>query len=118
MNGLCALEQFYRALNPSDSESAQRLALELAEEAAISDVECHAAHRAIAPGVDGGAPARSQTWIYDVTSLRDPMGPADDVREDQALAMRGARYLILRGRVELVEHEGRPWVRIRPRGRA
>ena len=114
MTAACPLEQFYRSLNPADSESAQSLALELAEEAAIADVECFAADRAPGPGADG---TRSD-WIYDVTTTPKPHSPADDVREAQAIAMRGARYLILRGRVELVEHEGRPWVRIRARGAA
>lgn len=96
---------FYRSLSPSGVESIDLLARDIADEAAVTDIECFAARRRIEP-VDGGS------WLYDVTTQREAFGPNDDPEGDLRIAQRATRYLILRGRIALVEQGGQTLVRI------
>ena len=70
----------------------------------MDEVECFAADRV---QVDGG-------WLYDVTKRATPadLHPAEQCDDELRWCQRATRYLMLRGRVRLVEHDGRTWVRI------
>lgn len=96
---------FYRSLNPSGVESVDLLARDIADEAAVYDMESFAALRRI-EAEDG------VRWLYDVTTQREAFGPGDDPEGDLRIAQRAARYLILRGRIELVEQGAQTLVRI------
>lgn len=101
----------YRALNPPPGESLAELVVELADDLAITDLQCHAWD------THWPDPEDRSSRLYRITdwprgcSKRDQ----DDVEWESGLAQRAARYLILRGRLEVVERGGKPWVRILPR---
>lgn len=103
-------EALYRTLNPSGVESVDLLARDIADECAVADVQCYAWDTLRLNPEDRGS------WLYRVTnppkacSAKD----AEDQRADTALLQRAARYLVLRGLAELVERDGRTWLRILP----
>jgi hypothetical protein len=99
------LQSLYTVLGPVPEESAQSLAMTIAEDVAQADIESFAA--------DSRKIGRARH--FDVVTKRKPRGPLDDADWEHEQVRRAARYLILRGRLAVVEHKGRTWVRILPR---
>lgn len=101
------LQSLYTALGPAPEESAHSLAMIIAEDVAQSDIESLCCVCRI-----------GRARHFDVITKRKPHGPLDDADWEHEQVRRAARYLILRGRLAVVEHRGRTWVRILPRAAA
>lgn len=98
------LHALYRQLGPSGVESVDLLARDIADDCAVADVECHAYDT-----------QRTTTGrIFQVTNPPPACSvlDAEQTAADAADLKRAVRYLILRGRIELVERRGTHWVRI------
>lgn len=108
------IADLYRALNPPAGESLDGLTVELADDVAIGDLQCHAWD------THWPDPQARSTRLYRVTDFPRGLSRRDqeEVEWESGLAQRAARYLILRGRLQVVQHDGKPWVRILPRSAA
>lgn len=100
-------EGFWQLFRPGrPTMTAIDLAVEIADDAAASDIESFSAN-AIRVGKAG-------PWLYDVITPEKVTHPTDDPEWSLAQVQRAVKYLHQRGRVELVVRRGRTWVRILP----
>lgn len=104
------IEALYRALNPPTAETLAGLKTEMADDLAITDLQCHAWD------THWPDPEDRSSRLYRVTDFPRGLSHRDqeEVEWESGLAQRAARYLILRGRLQVVQHDGKPWVRILP----